>query len=169
MSGSVLGLVSPVHTRSLAKASYGWGRKINCSVSFAVSATLGATAGPRWYESYEVVLKQAALTKTVRSNRGALDESAPLSWDLLSDACERFWNLISSIISRCICNLYGCSVWCRRTDELADGPNASYITATSLDRWEKRLDDLFKVQSYDMYDVALSDIISKYLVDSQVQ
>jgi hypothetical protein len=34
---------------------------------------------------------------------------------------------------------------------MADGPNASYITATSLDRWEKRLDDLFKGQSYDIY------------------
>jgi 15-cis-phytoene synthase len=98
MSGSVLGLVSPVHTTSLAKASYGWGRRrdsrISSSVSLAVSTTLVATAGPRSYESYEemvyeVVLKQAALTKTVRSNRGVLDESVPLSWDLLSDAYER--------------------------------------------------------------------------------
>lgn len=99
MSGSVLGLVSPVHTKSLATPSYGWGiRRRNCSasssVSVAVSATLIATAGPRSYESYEemvyeVVLKQAALTKKERSNRGVLDESVPLSWDLLSDAYER--------------------------------------------------------------------------------
>lgn len=59
-------------------------------------------------------------------------------------------------------------MWCRRTDELVDGPNASYITPTALDRWEKRLDDLFKGRPYDMYDAALSDTISNYPVDIQV-
>ena len=92
MSGSVLGLVSPVHTKSLATPSYGWGRRKVCRFSSSlVSATLVATAGPRSYEEmvYEVVLKQAALTKKERNNRGVLDESVPLSWDLLSDAYER--------------------------------------------------------------------------------
>jgi hypothetical protein len=32
-----------------------------------------------------------------------------------------------------------CSVWCRRTDELVDGPNASHISALALDYWETRL------------------------------
>lgn len=95
MSGSVLGLVSPVHTKSLATPSYGWGRRKVCRFSSSlVSATLVATAGPRSYDSYEemvyeVVLKQAALTRKERNNRGVLDESVPLSWDLLSDAYER--------------------------------------------------------------------------------
>lgn len=60
------------------------------------------------------------------------------------------------------------AVWCRRTDELVDGPNASYITPKALDRWEKRLTDLFEGRPYDMYDAALSDTVSKYPVDIQV-
>ncbi|PQQ21892.1 phytoene synthase [Prunus yedoensis var. nudiflora] len=47
-------------------------------------------------------------------------------------------------------------VWCRRTDELVDGPNASHITPTALDRWESRLEDLFQGRPFDMLDAALS-------------
>ena len=50
-----------------------------------------------------------------------------------------------------------------------DGPNASYITPTALDRWEKRLEDLFEGRPYDMYDAALSDTVSKFPVDIQVK
>ncbi|CAL9068435.1 unnamed protein product [Musa banksii] len=53
-------------------------------------------------------------------------------------------------------------VWCRRTDELVDGPNASHITPTALDRWESRLEDVFAGCPYDMLDAALSDTVSKY-------
>lgn len=59
-------------------------------------------------------------------------------------------------------------MWCRRTDELVDGPNASHITPKALERWEKRLMDLFEGRPYDMYDAALSDTVSKYPVDIQV-
>ncbi|MQM10700.1 hypothetical protein Taro_043598 [Colocasia esculenta] len=58
-------------------------------------------------------------------------------------------------------------VWCRRTDELVDGPNASHITPTALDRWEERLSNLFEGRPFDMYDAALSDTVSKYPVDIQ--
>lgn len=60
-----------------------------------------------------------------------------------------------------------CSVWCRRTDELVDGPNASQITPTALDRWESRLEDVFSGRPYDMLDAALSDTVRKYPVDIQ--
>lgn len=59
-------------------------------------------------------------------------------------------------------------VWCRRTDELVDGPNASRITPTALDRWEDRLEDVFRGQPYDMLDAALADTVSKFPVDIQV-
>jgi len=59
-------------------------------------------------------------------------------------------------------------VWCRRTDELVDGPNASHITPGALDRWEQRLSDVFEGRPYDMYDAALSHTVSKYPVDIQV-
>ncbi|KAJ6335956.1 hypothetical protein OIU78_012538 [Salix suchowensis] len=58
-------------------------------------------------------------------------------------------------------------VWCRRTDELVDGPNAPHITPKALDRWEQRLGELFEGRPYDMYDAALSDTVSKYPVDIQ--
>lgn len=64
--------------------------------------------------------------------------------------------------------LFFFAVWCRRTDELVDGPNASHITPSALDRWEKRLDDLFTGRPYDMLDAALSDTISKFPIDIQV-
>lgn len=60
------------------------------------------------------------------------------------------------------------TVWCRRTDELVDGPNASHITPSALDRWESRLDDLFQGRPFDMLDAALSDTVSKFPVDIQV-
>jgi phytoene synthase len=63
--------------------------------------------------------------------------------------------------------LFFFAVWCRRTDELVDGPNASHITPSALDRWEKRLDDLFTGRPYDMLDAALSDTISKFPIDIQ--
>lgn len=59
-------------------------------------------------------------------------------------------------------------VWCRRTDELVDGPNASHITPKALDRWESRLDDLFNGRPFDMLDAALSDTVSRFPVDIQV-
>lgn len=58
-------------------------------------------------------------------------------------------------------------VWCRRTDELVDGPNAAHITPKALDRWDKRLNDLFEGRPYDMYDAALADTVSKFPVDIQ--
>jgi phytoene/squalene synthetase len=60
------------------------------------------------------------------------------------------------------------AVWCRRTDELVDGPNASRITPTALDRWEDRLEDIFQGQPYDMLDAALADTVARYPVDIQV-
>lgn len=60
------------------------------------------------------------------------------------------------------------SVWCRRTDELVDGPNAAHITPKALDRWEERLTDLFNRCPYDMYDAALAHTVMKYPVDIQV-
>ena len=59
-------------------------------------------------------------------------------------------------------------MWCRRTDELVDGPNATYITPKDLENWEKRLTDLFEGRPSDVYDVALSDTVSKYPIDIQV-
>ncbi|EPS61879.1 phytoene synthase, partial [Genlisea aurea] len=60
------------------------------------------------------------------------------------------------------------TVWCRRTDELVDGPNASHITPAALDRWEDRLEDIFRGRPFDMLDAALADTVSRFPVDIQV-
>ncbi|XP_073261008.1 bifunctional 15-cis-phytoene synthase, chromoplastic-like [Populus alba] len=56
-------------------------------------------------------------------------------------------------------------VWCRRTDELVDGPNAVLMSTAVLDRWEERLQDIFDGRPYDMLDAALTDTISKFPLD----
>nr|APO14284.1 phytoene synthase 2 [Luffa aegyptiaca] len=53
-------------------------------------------------------------------------------------------------------------VWCRRTDELVDGPNAVYMNPKVLDRWEERLQDIFEGRPYDVLDAALSHTVSKF-------
>jgi phytoene synthase len=60
------------------------------------------------------------------------------------------------------------AVWCRRTDELVDGPNADYMSSAVLDRWEDRLDDIFNGHPYDMLDAALTDTVSKFPLDIKV-
>lgn len=60
-------------------------------------------------------------------------------------------------------------MWCRRTDELVDGPNASHITPMALDRWEARLEDIFRGRPFDMLDAALADTVSRFPVDIQVR
>lgn len=72
-------------------------------------------------------------------------------------------------IKRCKLVFWFETVWCRRTDELVDGPNSSHITPKALDRWESRLEDLFNGRPFDMLDAALSDTVSKFPVDIQVK
>lgn len=59
-------------------------------------------------------------------------------------------------------------MWCRRTDELVDGPNAIHITSAALDRWEERLDDIFNGRPYDVLDAALTDTVNKFPLDIKV-
>ncbi len=58
-------------------------------------------------------------------------------------------------------------VWCRRTDELVDGPESRYTTPETLDRWEKHLEDVFAGQPQDNYDVALVDTLERFPMDIQ--
>ena len=65
-------------------------------------------------------------------------------------------------------NLIYYAVWCRRTDELVDGPNAIHMSAEVLDRWEERLHDLFNGRPFDMLDAALTDTVQKFPLDIKV-
>eukprot|EP00262_Sarcandra_glabra_P004849 TRINITY_DN1608_c0_g1_i1.p1 TRINITY_DN1608_c0_g1~~TRINITY_DN1608_c0_g1_i1.p1 ORF type:complete len:421 (-),score=50.60 TRINITY_DN1608_c0_g1_i1:171-1433(-) len=132
---------------------------------------------------YDVVLKQAALIskKQLKSNRELdvkPDVIVPGTLNLLNEAYDRCGEICAEYAKtfylgtllmtperqRAIWAIY---VWCRRTDELVDGPNASHITPTALDGWDSRLEDLFRGQPYDMLDAALSDTVSKFPIDIQ--
>ncbi|ONK64201.1 uncharacterized protein A4U43_C07F23190 [Asparagus officinalis] len=132
---------------------------------------------------YDVVLKQAALVKDQRRKMNTLidvkpDMVVPGTLYLLREAYDRCGEVCAEYAKtfylgtllmtperrRAIWAIY---VWCRRTDELVDGPNASHITPSALDRWETRLEDLFAGRPYDMFDAALSDTVSRFPVDIQ--
>ncbi|KAM0959193.1 hypothetical protein ACFX13_025037 [Malus domestica] len=194
MSGVLLWVVSPKENASsplglLPRICTPRRSKLCSKLGFSsgVLAYSGAVANPaRSSEEkvYEVVLKQAALVRepnTVKKKSLDLDERITEglnNWDLLNKAYDRCGEVCAEYAKtfylgtllmtperrRAVWAIY---VWCRRTDELVDGPNASYITPKALDRWEKRLTDLFEGRPYDMYDAALSDTVAKYPVDIQ--
>ncbi len=58
-------------------------------------------------------------------------------------------------------------VWCRRTDELVDGPQSRFTTPETLDRWEKQLESVFAGQPLDDLDVALVDTLQRFPMDIQ--
>ncbi len=58
-------------------------------------------------------------------------------------------------------------VWCRRTDELVDGPQAKLTTPETLDLWEAQLESVFSGQPIDDPDVALVDTLQRFPMDIQ--
>ncbi|KAL5745308.1 hypothetical protein ACOSP7_026454 [Xanthoceras sorbifolium] len=152
-------------------------------ISSMVASTVDELAAVSSEEKvYNVVLKQAALVKEQLMSSPDLDVNPdivlPGSLGLLNEAYDRCGEVCAEYAKtfylgtllmtperrRAIWAIY---VWCRRTDELVDGPNASHITPTALDRWESRLEDLFRGRPFDMLDAALSDTVAKYRVDIQ--
>lgn len=58
-------------------------------------------------------------------------------------------------------------VWCRRTDELVDGPQAQFTSEKTLDRWESQLESIFAGCPVDDEDVALVDTLEQFPLDIQ--
>ena len=58
-------------------------------------------------------------------------------------------------------------VWCRRTDELVDGPRAATTTDETLDHWERNLEAIFAGHPMDDVDVALIDTLERFPMDIQ--
>ena len=58
-------------------------------------------------------------------------------------------------------------VWCRRTDELVDGPQARFTTSETLELWEHQLESVFAGQPIDDPDVALVDTLKRFPMDIQ--
>lgn len=169
--------------KKVKKQSYKIEKKGNFSVlSSMVANPAGELAITSEQKVYDVVLKQAALVKKHLKSEEEYDVKPdivlPGTSSLLSEAYDRCGEVCAEYAKtfylgtllmtperrRAIWAIY---VWCRRTDELVDGPNASHITPTALDRWESRLEDLFRGRPFDMLDAALSDTVTKFPVDIQ--
>lgn len=58
-------------------------------------------------------------------------------------------------------------VWCRRTDELVDGPRSGQTTNATLDDWEQHLEGLFAGQPQEDVDVALVDTLEHFPIGIQ--
>lgn len=58
-------------------------------------------------------------------------------------------------------------VWCRRTDELVDGPDAASTTPATLDLWERHLESIFAGHPLADPDVALVDALKRFPLDIQ--
>ncbi|KAK8934670.1 hypothetical protein KSP39_PZI014843 [Platanthera zijinensis] len=130
----------------------------------------------------DVVLKQAALMEKQLRKKTVIevkkDMVVPGTNYLLNEAYDRCREVCAEYAKtfylgtllmtperrRAIWAIY---VWCRRTDELVDGPNASHITPSALDRWQARLEGVFAGRPYDMFDAALSDTVMAFPVDIQ--
>jgi 15-cis-phytoene synthase len=65
------------------------------------------------------------------------------------------------------CAIWAIYVWCRRTDELVDGPHAKLTTPETLDLWEQQLESVFAGQPIDDPDVALVDTLQRFPMDIQ--
>ncbi|PSB05131.1 15-cis-phytoene synthase CrtB [Merismopedia glauca] len=57
--------------------------------------------------------------------------------------------------------------WCRLTDELVDGLEATGTTPETLDQWEAQLESIFAGQPIDDPDVALVDTLQKFPIEIQ--
>nr|ACB20515.1 phytoene synthase [Arabidopsis thaliana] len=160
-------------------------RRIGVVSSSLVASPSGEIALSSEEKVYNVVLKQAALVnKQLRSSSYDLDVKKPQdvvlpgSLSLLGEAYDRCGEVCAEYAKTFYLGtllmtperrkaIWAIYVWCRRTDELVDGPNASHITPMALDRWEARLEDLFRGRPFDMLDAALADTVARYPVDIQ--
>ena len=96
-----------------------------------------------------------------------LDDAYERCNEVTSEYAKTFYlgtKLMTPEKQRAIWAIY---VWCRRTDELVDGPNASHITPEALNQWEARLEAVFDVRPADVIDAALCDTVSRFPVDIQ--
>ncbi|XWS30612.1 hypothetical protein CRYUN_Cryun23aG0001000 [Craigia yunnanensis] len=150
--------------------------------SMIATSSSGEMAVSSEEKVYNVVLKQAALVKRQLRPSGDLDVKpdivVPGTLSLLIEAYDRCGKVCAEYAKTFYLGtllmtperrmaIWAIYVWCRRTDELVDGPNAPHITPTALDRWEARLEDLFRGRPFDMLDAALSDTVNKFPVDIQ--
>jgi Phytoene/squalene synthetase len=97
----------------------------------------------------------------------SLEDSYELCRQVTAEYAKTFYlgtQLMPEAKRRAIWAIY---VWCRRTDELVDGPMAATTTEETLDLWEEQLEALFAGHPRDDVDVALVDTLHHFSLDIQ--
>ncbi len=97
----------------------------------------------------------------------SVDESYKLCRQLIAKYSTTFYLgtlLVSKQKRPAIWAIYA---WCRRTDELVDGPGAAMTTPETLDLWEQQLESIFSGCPFENFDVALVDTIQRFSMDIQ--
>ncbi|MBE9199643.1 MULTISPECIES: 15-cis-phytoene synthase CrtB [unclassified Nodularia (in: cyanobacteria)] len=97
----------------------------------------------------------------------SVDESYKLCRQLIAKYSATFYLstlLLSEEKRPAIWAIYA---WCRRTDELVDGPGCAMTTPETLDLWEEQLESIFAGHPVENYDVALADTVRRFPMDIQ--
>ncbi|BAY46343.1 squalene/phytoene synthase [Scytonema sp. HK-05] len=97
----------------------------------------------------------------------SVDESYQLCRHLTAKYAKTFYlaTLLMSKAKRQ--HIWAIYAWCRRTDELVDGPVATMTTPETLDIWELQLESIFAGRPVDSFDVALVDTLHQNPMDIQ--
>ena len=97
----------------------------------------------------------------------SIEESYELCRQITATYSKTFYmgtQLMPEAKSKAIWAIY---VWCRRTDELVDGPMSNATTTETLQKWEQNLESIFAGYPLEDVDVALVDTLSRFPIDIQ--
>lgn len=97
----------------------------------------------------------------------SIDESYELCRRVTAECSKTFYLgtlLMAPEKRRAIWAIY---VWCRRTDELVDGPQSQKTNESTLDRWEAHLESIFAGHPVDDMDIAMVDTLERFPLDMQ--
>lgn len=108
------------------------------------------------------------LPESPRATRlASLDDSYEMCRQITATYSKTFYMgtmLMPEAKRRAIWAIY---VWCRRTDELVDGPRAEFTDDSTLDQWEQDLESIFAGHPLADEDVALVDTLEQFPIDIQ--
>lgn len=99
---------------------------------------------------------------TIVMPRVSLEDSYEQCRQVTAEYAKTFYLgtlLMSEVKRKAIWAIY---VWCRRTDELVDGPQAATTTEATLDAWEHNLESIFAGHPVDDVDLALVDTLERF-------
>ena len=119
-------------------------------------------------ESQQRMLQKSKSSQRMTfSSLVSIEESYELCRQITATYSKTFYmgtQLMPEEKSKAIWAIY---VWCRRTDELVDGPMSNTTTAETLQKWEQNLESIFAGYPLEDADVALVDTLSRFPIDIQ--